>query len=336
MSGQAKDGQSDRPGKQLKRKNRQRRRRLLQVGGLPFTLMMAACLLLVVNGVFISKAPSWVTDPDEYLLGQRILGTLGTLTGLHLIGTWLLGLLGAAMAGAAAAGQGGMLRQRLTVLHRRTMIVAWAVFLLRWILLAALIVSAILADRYISNVSITGDDYFNVFGVEWVISVVALVTLLIHLLSGPFLRLRYSMAVGALGATWSRQRRWRLLAAVTARTAAGLLGSVALLWGGVFGILIILTIRQPLSHSLPIDFHQIFFPALSWSMASSLLFLLGLTVLIWLYVIGQLVLPFCLLWLARWRLAHRVPVAERHIRRWEVASIEEAALPSASVKAADV
>jgi len=336
MSGRSEnaEGQPGQPDKQLKPGKLKRRRRLVQIGCFPFTFLLTACLLLVINVVLVSKAPSWVTDPDKYLTGQRVLGSLGALTGLHLVGTWLLGLIAAAMAAGAAAGQGGMLRQRLTILHRRAVVMAWVVFLLRFVLLIALVVSILLVRVHVSGTQISfvvfEDFKMNVNGVRHlsfiVASVVTLVVMLTQFLFGSFLRLRYSMALGALAATWSRRREWRLLAAVTGRTGAGMLGSLALLWGGALGILIFSTVRQPLSRSLPVDLHRAIFPALTWPAARNILILLALTVLICLYMIGQVVLPPVYLWLARRRLASRPVMNKRSARRWEVKQAEKTVL----------
>lgn len=300
------EGQPASPGKLPKTRKSRRRRRLLQLGCLPFTLMLTGCLLLFISQVVVSRAPSWVSDPEEYLLGQRIAGNLGALVGLQVIGTWLLGLVAASTAAAAAAGQGGMLYQRLAILRRRVTITAWAVFLLRVIFLIALGVSAILIYPYIAEVQ---DSWANFLTIRnpYVIEIVALVsmlgTALAQWLVGPFLRLRYSMALGAWGASWTRFRHRRVWMALTARMGAGMCGSLALLWGSAFGILVIATIRRPFSGSYTLDFQRVFFPFLPEDSWNGIVFSLGLSVLIILYMVGQLVLPTFYLRLARRRLA---------------------------------
>lgn len=307
MSGQSgvAEGQSVLPGMLPKTRKSHRRRWLLQLGCLPFSCMLAGCLLLFVNLVVFSQAPTWVSDPEEYLLGQRIAGSLAALAGLQVIGTWLLGLVSAAMAIGATAGQGGMLYQRLAILHRRAAVAAWAVFLLRVIVLIALVVSVVLSALYITDAGITVDIPRDSHFMEIVAMVSILSTVLVQWLAGPFLRLRYSMALGAWGASWTRLRRRRVWMALTARMGAGMCGSLALLWGSVLGILAIGIIRRPFSHSASIDFWQAFFPYLPKDSWNGIVISLGLSVLIILYMIGQIVLPRFYLRLTRRRLAGR-------------------------------
>lgn len=281
------------------------RRRLLQIGCLPLTFMLVGCLLLFVNlGVF-SQAPSWVSNPDEYLLGERLAGSLGLLAGLQVIGTWLLGLVAAGTAVPAAAGQGGMLRQRLAILRRRAAIAAWAVFILRVIFLTALAVSAVLAYQHITDVR----NSFQISRNPHVMEVVALVsilsTALVQWLIGPFLRLRYSMALGAWGASWTHFRNRRVWMALTARMGAGMCGSIALLWGSTLGILVVGVIRQPFIRSAPVNLWWELFRFLPEDSWEGIVLLLGLSVLIVVYMVGQIALPPLYLWLARRRLAGR-------------------------------
>ncbi len=299
------EGQPTRPAKPPKPRKSRTRWRLVQIGCLPFVCMLAGCLLLFVNLGLFSQAPSWVSDPEEYLLGQRIAGSLGALAGLQVIGTWLLGLVAAATAVGAAAGQGGMLRQRLAILRRRAAIMAWAVFLLRVMLLIALGISVVLAYMYIADVRSSLRSSRSPYTMEIVALISILGAGLVHWLSGPFLRLRYSMALGAWGASWTRRRDRRVWMALTARMGAGMCGSLALLWGSVLGILVVGMIRQPFSHSTSIDFRRVFFPFLPRDSWDSIILLLALSVLIVLYMMGQLILPPFYFWLARRRFASR-------------------------------
>jgi hypothetical protein len=309
----AAEGQTALLAKQPKPQKTTTGRRLMQIGCLPFILILVGCLLLFVNQVVVSQAPTGVSDPEEYVLGQRITGSLGTLIGLQVIGMWLLGLVAAATAAPAAAGQGEMLQQRLTILRRRVAIIAWGVFLLRVMLLIALVVSAALAYTYIADVRSS----FRIARSPHPIEIVALAsivgTVLAHWLSGPFLRLRYSTALGVWGASWTYRRDQRVWMALTARMGVGMWGSLALLWGSVLGVLIIATIHQPFSRSATIDFQRVFFPFLPRDSWVEIVLLLGLSALIILYMIGQLALPPFYLWLARRRLAGR-SAADPHER----------------------
>ncbi|MBN1427799.1 MAG: hypothetical protein JXB07_05390 [Anaerolineae bacterium] len=311
-----------------------RRRRLVRLGCLPMTCALTVCLLLMVDLVVISKAPPWVINPRDYLLGQRIVSTLSVLAGLNLVSTWLLGLISAAMAAPAAAGQGGLLHRRLTILRRRTDMMAWAVFMLRLAFLIGFVVAVILASTYLTDAQSAREINNTIVAlrqyVVWVVFVLSVG--LAHFLLGPFLRLRYSMALGTLAATWARLRDGRIWRAIMARTAANLLGVVVLLWGGSLGAIIFATIRRPFSRSALIDFHRVFFPALtvSWDVGRMLLFSIGVALALCLYMIGQLVLPPFYLRLARRRLAHGSQGAKQSGRRWNPKQIEGTSSQSAS------
>lgn len=280
-------------------------RRLFQIGCLPFTFLLVGCLVLFVNLGLFPQAPSWVSDPDEYLLGQRIAGSLGLLMGLQVIGTWLLGLVAAGTAAAAAAGQGAMLYQRLTILCRKVRVVAAAVYMLRLIFLAALAISAVLGYLYLTDAGLASRQIRNLHIMEVAALVSVAAVLLIHWLVGPFLRLRYSMALGAWGASWTHRRHRRVWMALTARMGAGMCGSLALLWGSVLAVLVITTIREPSSRNPPLDLRQAFFPFLPRDSWEGIVFLWGLSALVVLYMVGQLALPPVYLWMARRRLASR-------------------------------
>jgi hypothetical protein len=303
-----------------------RRRRLVRLGCLPMTCALTVCLLLMVNLVVISKAPPWVTNPRDYLLGQRIVSTLSVLAGLNLISTWLLGLISAAMAAPAAAGQGGLLHRRLTILRRRTDVTAWTVFMLRLAFLIGCVVAVMLASTYLINAQSAREIDKTIVDLDryvvWIVFVLSVGV--VHFLLGPFLRLRYSMALGGLAATWARLRDGRAWRAIMARTAANLLGVVVLLWSGSLGAIIFATIRHPFTHLYFLDFHRVFFPALtvSWEVGRMLLFSIGVALVLCLYMIGQLVLPPVYLWLARRRLARRSQGAEQSGRRWNPEQIE--------------
>jgi hypothetical protein len=284
--------------------------RLMQIGCLPFTLALTGCLLLFVNLVVVSRAPLGVSNPDEYVLGQRLVGSLGLLAGLAVIGTWLLGLMGAGMSAAAASGQGGMISQRLEVLRDRAAVAAQAVFLLRLMFLIALAGSVLIGYMVITDVQDSIGDLRLLRGIEIAALGLAAGTSLIHWLIGPFLRLRYSMALGVWGASWTRFRSRRVWMALTARMGAGMCGALTLFWGSALGSLIIATIRQPFSHSAALDFWMFvpFLPRYSWQ---AVLGLLGLSALIVLVMIGQLTLPPLYIWLARQRLASHPSVPVR-------------------------
>jgi hypothetical protein len=293
------------PSRKLARHEALRRsQRLARLGCLPFAFLLTICLLLVVNLGLITGPPYWVSDAHEYLLSQRILGSLGTLAGIQLVGSWLLGLVGAVAAASAVGGQGGLLRQRLAVSRRRIVLYAWAVFLLRWIFLIALVVCGVLAYASLASFRLSWNDFRRTTGFFEVLALsVMTISVLLQWMFGPFLRLRYSMALGAVVAVWTRARDARRWQAITVRLAEGMLGAFALLWGGTLGGVVVTSIRQPFSWSRTADFHQLYFRFLPRDSWVGIVVLFGLSGLILAHMLAQLVLPSLYLWLARRRLA---------------------------------
>jgi hypothetical protein len=294
------------PPSPARRTGSRRSRRLVRVGCIPATLLLTACLLPLFNLVTLQRAPLWVSNPREYLANQWMLRTLIMLAVIQLLGTWGLGLATASSGTVAARGQGSWLRPRLQIARRRTLVFALALALVRLILL--LVIALAVVWNYVPLFGVRLDWFdlsdlwkaFKVFPI-WVAG--ALVSGLLYWIVGPFLRLWYSSALGALAATWSKQRQEQVWLAFSARLGAGLAGVLALLWGGALITLIILSIFDP--HYSTQSVYPDLFPHQPHYIAQ----IIGaaLVILIWvtLCTTGQLVLPEVFIWQAKRRLAAR-------------------------------
>lgn len=217
-------------------------RRMARQGCIPATLLGTLLLLFACNAITFWNAPTWVNNRGDYLLTGRYTLSLSVLGVLQLLATWLLGLLAARAGTAAARSQGTLLRLRLSVARQRMMVYAWAVVILRLLILLALGVGAVLAYTTWLGLRLNWEvavDVRQSWRAGWLIVLVALVAGTLHWVVGPFLRVRYSTALGALASTWVADRAQRTWAALTARLGAGLVGAVAILWGGAAGSLVV-------------------------------------------------------------------------------------------------
>lgn len=273
-------------------------RRLWQVGCLPMAIVLACVLVVAFNLLFFRRSPSWVSDSREYLVTGRLTLSLAVLVWLQALGTWVLGLLAAGSARRVAPGQAGTLPVRLAIARRRMRIPTAAVLVLRVAVLLVLVLFALYAYTRLFGHMMSWDTTFELRRVSRVFPFLAfatLVVLLLHWLAGPFLRVHYSTALGALAATWSRHADERLSLALSARLGAGMVGALAILWGYGLGMLVTLTVIQPRS----------FFPdppEPSWR-TQTVVYCLAVALGMSLYMIGQVVLPRFYVRLARRRLA---------------------------------
>ncbi len=290
---------------------RRRRRAAFQVGCLPMAILAALSAVALVNLVTYRYVPSWVSDPLSYMLGGRLAVTLGTLAVIQLLATWYLGLHASVVGAAAVPGPGISPRPRLKAARRRARVAAWAVLLLRLMLLGVgllgglLVFSGWLGVRLPSQ---TATQVARTFAVRPALLVAAGLLGLIQLVAGPFLRLRYSAALGALASALTGECDQRIWAAVSARLGAGLAGALTVIWGGAAGVLFLLVSYDPFyaSRYRPVPNPFPFVPDyMSRVLTVAGIAGAGLAV----YLAGQALLPLLYTWLAgrilAWRAAAR-------------------------------
>jgi hypothetical protein len=279
---------------------------LVRVGCIPATLLLTLVFLPFFNLITLQRAPFWVTNPREYLADQWMLRTLIILAAIQLLGTWGLGLATASSGTVAARGQGGWLRPRLQVARRRMFVFALALALVRLILLLGIVLAVVWSYVHLFGVRLDWADLSDLRRAFracpiWVAG--ALVFGPLYWIVGPFLRLWYSSALGALAATWSKQRQEQVWLALSARLGAGLAGVLALLWGGALITLIILSIFDP--HYSSQSVYPKLFPRQPHYIAQLVGAALGVLFWVILCTTGQLVLPEVFIWQAERQLAAR-------------------------------
>ncbi len=226
--------------------SRRRWRRVLQIGCLPLTLAGSGALVLIF-ALFGSAPPPWVSTPRDYLIAGRIGGALAALGIIQLGLSWLLSLLGA-LAGAGAAGSRP--GHRLRIVGRRLRVLAAAVAAVRIGLIGMGLLTVIHAYTNWLG-SPVSEGILGILRLPAFKSVPAWLAgciLAVQGVIGPFLRLRYSAALGALAAALAPPRRPdRLAAALTARLGADLAGALAVIWGWAILSLAIVTLLDPYS-----------------------------------------------------------------------------------------
>ncbi len=276
--------------------------RVGQIGCLPLVIIVTGLFLLLTNLVAFRNAPYWIPDPLPYLLSRRLGLSLGILGIAQLALSWMLG----SIASVAATMSLGEQKTSLQIARRRVSVAAWAVVLLRLALLLGLAISTLYTLTGIFGVRLRLDivgEFIAAFReAPWLI-LVAIWLLLLQGLVGPFLHLRYSLALGVLAATWSRQSDERAWLALSARLGADLSGVIAALWGAGVALLLWLTIVDP-RHGSPIA-SFILFPSLYTEATQILLAALLIILLVPLHATGQILLPPVYIKLARLRMAKR-------------------------------
>lgn len=286
---------------------RRRRRAVFRVGCLPAATLAAFSAVVLVNLVTYQYVPSWVYDPLSYVLGGRLTVTLGTLAVLQLLATWYLGLHASVAGAAAVPGPGISPRPRLKVVRRRVRVAAWAVLLLRLMLLGVGLLGGLFVFSGWLGVRLSSQAATQIartFAVRPVLLAAAGLLGLIQLVAGSFLRLRYSAALGALASALVSERDQRTWAAASARLGAGLVGALAAIWGGASGVLLLLIAYDPFYsgryRAIPNPF-----PFVPDYMSRLLMAASVAGAVLAVYLAGQILLPPLYIWLAGHILARR-------------------------------
>jgi hypothetical protein len=268
-------------------------------------MVCSALLVAVAALIAYANAPSWVLNTREWVIAGRLSVSAGVLGGIQLLLSWGLGMFGARGGALAAKGQGRNLARRLRIVRRRLFVPSLALVFVRIALLGVVALAVIYAYSELLGPGVfTGLPGLLRPATGYGLFVLAAVALLVpHWLIGPFLRVRYSTALGALAGTWARRDADRTALALSARLGAGLTGALALVWGWAGGLLAVLTIVNPSSYntaSYLIDPYASLPP-----LQPFLPFSAGLFVLI--YAAGQLVLGEAYTVMAQRRLKRRWP-----------------------------
>ena len=208
-----------------------RRWRLLSGGCFVFVVFGSALIILIV--VLLIRAPSYIFDPAEireFLVGSRLSAALIILILAQAFTSYLLGLLSASSA-AAITHPDANPTPRTRIIGRRLLLPGITALLVKLGVIAVgglgLIVTS--TDWLGPRVDFGPIDWFDSSThFLWYAAAVVFVPVW---LAEPFLRIRYSAALGALAGTWASARRDKLALGLTARLAFGLMGVLAGIWG---------------------------------------------------------------------------------------------------------
>lgn len=279
---------------------RSRRRWLLRFVCLVLALLGSLSLVGFITVITYRDAPSWITDVQSWRITGRLSAAGLALVSLQLILAWGLGLLGA-IGGAAGFTTRGALRPRLIVQRRKMAAAAWALLGVRLALLLILLLAGALTLTPWLGHPFDASELEHTLLARPLLPVAAGCLLLVHLVAGPWLRLRYSLTLGALAAAYTSvasRRRW---SAVTARLAAGLAGILTLIWGSALGVLAVATAFDPFYTSQRSQMIPRLFPHVPSSIDEVLTVSLVIAVGLGVYLAGQIVLPGVTIWLAERR-----------------------------------
>lgn len=192
-----------------------------------------------------SAVPSWVVDVPSYRVVRQIAAALAVLVMLQLLAVWWLGLHAALSGALAAAGGGSNLPMRLRVARRRARPAAWGVAAVRLLFVLVAALSWLVATGVLGGYDLAAYDVVKAGRNAPQLFLAAVVLGTLSLLVGPFTRLRYSAALGALAGALAERLSLRGWLGVSARLGAGLAGVLGLLWSAAVATLIVLVRVDP-------------------------------------------------------------------------------------------
>jgi hypothetical protein len=224
-------------------------RLLINLGCVPLVLVLTLSLIGFVSFVTFFRVPQGIVDKASYVAGGRlIIGVIASI-GLQTLATWALGLIAALFGLRAAAGQGALVKRRLEVLWRRTVVGAWAIVALRMVFIVVVIFGAIQIYTTLFGFQLSwdvADELFLFLRRYPIVLVIAFGIVLVQWLVGPLLRLRLSLALGLLAGTWAEDRDQRPWLALTLRLGTELGGLVLLMWSFTLTRILLGVIFDPL------------------------------------------------------------------------------------------
>ncbi len=226
-----------------------RGRRIMRRIYLLSVALLTIGLLVGIDRLTFNRPQPWVSDPRQYTLSGKLTLSLVLVFGMQMIATWLLSVRAARLAASGVPRAGGqLLRARLRVIRRSLREEGLLIVLLRLGVFGVMAVAAtyVYTDWFGRPISLElADLALQVIRRSSPLIGVPLALALVQSLVGPFLRVRYSTALGALAATCTADRRMRPWAGMAARLGAGLGFSLALLWGLTVVVLTYLTLTEP-------------------------------------------------------------------------------------------
>ncbi|HOA23920.1 MAG TPA: hypothetical protein PK801_06080 [Aggregatilineales bacterium] len=313
--------QAEPPGRlqRLRQFSARRMRRLLQIIYLPAVVLLVLWMLTFFAVATYRNAPQWVTDARSWAIGGRLGLTLWSLVGLQLVMAWLLGLV-TAVGAAQAVSLGADLRRRFRVVRRRVRVYLAGLLLVRLVLLAVLLAGAVFVftDWLGPAIDVTGAGQLGrTLNRRPVLPLLTGGLLLVQMLAGPFLRVRSSLALGLLAASFTPKRDERVWAALNARLGAGFASILGAVWSVAIAAFVLLLIYDP-AYEIgmprvytygPFNVIPNLFPGVPEYMAQVLTVMAAVSAAVAIHLTGQIVLPLFIRWIAMRRLRRQGAVA---------------------------
>jgi hypothetical protein len=288
----------------IARWSRSERRWLIRFACATLALLGSLGLIVVITLITYREPPPWIGDARVWRISGRLKLAVLALGSIQLILTWGLGLLGA-ISGAAGYTTRGTLRPRLAVQRCKMAAGVWTILSVRFVILFVLLLAGVFTFTSLLGRPFNASSLEHTLLVRPLLPLTAGFLILIHLFAGPWLRLRYSLALGALAASYTASTSRRHWSAVTARFGAGLAGILALIWGSALATLGILTAFDPFYTSQSYDVIPWIFPHIPASIGRVLVVSVAVVVALSVYTAGQIALPVIYIWLAERRTRRR-------------------------------
>lgn len=278
-------------------------RAVLRIGCLPAVITGSLTVIAGAGLMTYLQIPYWVSARLSYLAETWFAAAEVTLLGVQLIYGWVAGLVAAANGTQAARAGGQWFKNRLTILRKRMRIIPTGQVALRLLIILLLPVFLLL----FRHTSLSTDTrrvagyFWRLWRVQPVLTATAAALLVIFWFASPFLRMQFSLALGALAAAWHKEREGRRWMALSARLGAELFGTVSLMWGGLIVLLLALSIFDP-TYNSPDRFPELF-ADYSTSTRALASVALGMLVTLPPFLLVQALLPGLFARLARRRLS---------------------------------
>ncbi len=289
--------------------------RWARIGCLPEVLIasiigiLLALLLAVGNRTSIYAPPALRDIVESFLSGSIVF-----VVAIQIGAVWVLGLQAAHYGSQTVAGGTASFKPRIAVMWQRMRIPLLSVISARLIILGlfSTLVIATISARLPVGYWILGDYllYRAVARSAPLLIMLLLLFGIVHAFVGPWLRLWYSLHLGAFAATNTQFRHEQASLAATARVLSGLLVALAFIWGlPIFGSVFVLFIEPTLQLNQPsgTPIADVFRQLFDWRNLSpytqALYVMVAIVVLIPIHTAGQLILSTVLRFLTLRRLS---------------------------------
>nr|MBN1228346.1 hypothetical protein [Anaerolineae bacterium] len=281
--------------------------RLTRIGCLPAAVFVGLGGTAAAVFTFVPRVPYWVSDPMQYLWESRLAAALISLAIMQLLAGWVNGLAGAVMGTRLVVRETQSLWGTIVKKLREWMVLPLAVVVLRLIMLAVIGLGAVYAytDLFGQYTYLAVATRLESMARDYPGLVIALFILGgINVFLGPFLRLRFSIILGAWASALTPDQEARPWAGLSARFGAGLAGLMLPFWLVGLGTILVEFYCDPYYEAVARCQPGAIFPAaLSSARLSILLTMIAVLAAVGLITVGQVVLSEVMILLANRRIS---------------------------------